>query len=68
MQPEAENQPSFERQMEVARKIMKEDWQILRAFADLDRTGQCTLDGKVYTAQELAELASTTMSRARKAP
>jgi hypothetical protein len=68
VQPEAEDQHSFEHQMKIAREIMDEDWQVLRALADLDRTGECTIDGKVYTAQELRELTSAATSKARTTP
>lgn len=38
----------FERTMAVARQVMAENFEVLRTFADLDRTGYCTLDGKTY--------------------
>lgn len=39
--------------MEVARQIMDKDREMLRALADLDRTGFCTLDGETFSFEEL---------------
>ena len=54
MQPETD----FEHEMRIAREVMAEDFNILRAFADLDRTGSCTLDGKTYTEADLHALSA----------
>lgn len=49
--------------MEVARRIMEEDGDVLRALAELDRTGQFTLDGKTYGPDEMAAISADMKAR-----